>query len=616
MGDSHDSRYAADWSFHGDGPNPVPLDRVDISGFLGRYVHQNLDSLLFARESALFDDFKAKATGYQPEANTMRLAADSDVYKWLEGACYVLARTGDSRLREAIDSIASLILSSQSDDGYINTQVPPKKRFDPKVNHDLYIAGHFFEAAVAHVRATGRRDLLEAASRWADYLIEEYKKGNPYFGTVGSSEHSEYELGLLRLYRETRKKEYLDFAIALAKMSTVGPKVADIHAGAGALHAVRVGYLLSGLTDLYMETGDKELYRYLPDLWRELVETRSYATGAIGSHGEMISTEPWDLPHTQDNPDRTMGETCSSIAMVFFSWRMFSAAGKSECYDVIERIFYNHILGALVLNGMGTFYYNPMEMVGDLTGRTDHWHTPVNTRGMLPEINKTFCCMPNCWRLLGALPEYIFSRSDAGLYINLYTDSSVRHVSREGNPIKIAVETSYPHSGKIAVRCTEGGGNLSIYIRIPAWCEGAVLELPDGGRAVPEQGSYYRIDREWHGGDTVTLDLPMPIRIIQPDPRVAADTGRIVFARGPLVYCLESDDIGMPVEYALVCGDLGAVLEKSVAEWRNDLFGGVHTIRVPGDGVDLTLIPWYCRANRGVQSRWVIYLPVDSGIVT
>ena len=608
-----EQKYIADWPDKKTRCKPVPFGKVELRGFLGKYVEQNLESLLFAAESALFDGFKAKAAGRQQDDMQYRLAADSDVYKWLEGACYVYARTGNTQLREVIDNVASLIVDCQSEDGYLNTQAPPIERFDPKINHELYVAGHFFEAAAAHHLATGKSELLDVACRWADYLIGEYGQGNPYFEKVGEKEHSEYELGFLRLSRVTGKKEYLDFAVTLAKMCALGPKVSDIHAGNGSLHAVRVGYLLSGLTDLYMETGDESLYQFLPALWRELVDTRSYVTGAVGSHGEIISTEPYDLPHTQDHPDRTMGETCSSISMIFFTWRMYSLSGESEMYDVIEKILLNHIFGALALNGMGTFYYNPMRVVGDLTGRTDHWHVPACTRGMLPEINKTFCCMPNCWRFMGALPEYVFSQNREGLYINLYTESSVTHPAADGNPTTFTVETSYPQEGKIVVRCTEGGGSLNLRLRIPGWCDSASIQLPDGSASNPEKGKYFAVQHHWEVGDSLVLDLPMAIRLIQPDPRVEADRGQVVFARGPLLYCLESDDVESPVETKRTTCTPDSVAETCSSEWHPELFGGIHTLSVPGEQGDLTLIPWYCRANRSDDSRWIIHIPLSDG---
>ena len=194
-----------------------------------------------------------------------------------------------------------------------------------------------------------------------------------------------------------------------------------------------------------METGSEEMLRHLPGLWDELVDTRMYVTGAIGSHGEQISQEPYDLPHTRDNPNRSMGETCASVAMIMFSWRMHAITGDSRYFDVIENTLFNHYLGAIALNGLGTFYYNPMRVVGDQSKKTDHWHRPATARCMLPEVNRTSCCMPNCWRFLGALPEYIFSYDEKGLLVNLYTSASVRHVLTDGREIDLSVDTQYPH---------------------------------------------------------------------------------------------------------------------------------------------------------------------------
>ena len=377
------SRLVSDWPVDPARSRPAPLPDVEIGGYLGRYVHQNRDSILAALDSAIPKGFEAVAAGRPMPPEADRLAADSDLYKWLEGACYVYARTKDGQVKAAIDRIASLIIACQQPDGYINTQVPPYERFDPSIRHELYMAGHFCEAAVTHRRATGSDELVNAAKRWVDYLIGEHQAGHPYFTTSALMEHSEYEIAFLRLSRETGQAKYLDFAITLAlELGTVGPTIAEITDG-GALHAVRVGYLLAGMADLYLETGREDLAKHLKDIWAELVETRMYITGGMGSHGEHFSETPFDLPHTQDDPHRTMGETCSSIALILFSWRMHAITGSSRCFDVIETVLYNHVLGALSLDGLGCFYYNPMRMVGDMSEKTDHWHTPATSRCML-----------------------------------------------------------------------------------------------------------------------------------------------------------------------------------------------------------------------------------------
>jgi uncharacterized protein len=591
----------------------VPLTEVEVHGYLGRRIDRNVGSLLLGLKSPIPDGFIAVVAG--TEKPEYRLAADSDVYKWLEGACYVFKRTGDQEIKKAIDYIAGLIARCQHDDGYINTQVPPKKRWDPTVRHDLYIAGHFFEAAAAHFRVTGETNLLDVACRWADYLIDEYENGNAYFKTDAFKEHSEYELGFLRLYRATKNRNYLDFSITLTqKLCKVGPKVADIKAGGG-LHAVRVGYLLAGMADLYLETGSKEMLQYLPGLWEELVDTRMYVTGAIGSHGEHISAEAHVLPHSRNHPDRSMGETCASLAMIMFSWRMHAITGESHYFDVIENTLYNHYLGALALNGLGIFYYNPMRVVGDQSEKTDHYHRPATARCKLPEINRTTCCMPNSWRFLGALAEYVFSYDEAGIFVNLYTSATVRHVLADGREIALVVDTQYPHTGDVEIYFAgKTPTSFNLRLRIPGWCKSAAAEWPGQKKRSVKSGEYLEIDRMWNNGDAIHLQLDMPVRMVLPDGRVEANAGQVVFARGPILFCLEKEDVDFPVDAACVAIRPEEVEKHVEVEWHQDLLEGIHVIRVPGrvDGktVDLKLIPWSVRANRSEESRWVIFLPL------
>jgi DUF1680 family protein len=615
-----DHSYATDWPADHATSQPVPLTAIDARGYLGRYVEQNLASVLAALDSALPKGFESVAAGVPAPPETDRLAADSDLYKWLEGACYVYTRTPDATLRTEIDRIAGLILAVQRPDGYINTQVPPYERFDPSIRHELYMAGHFCEAAIAHHHATESSDLVDAARRWVDYLLAEHEAGNPYYTTSAMWEHSEYELAFLRLARLTGETKYLDFAITLAlELCHVGPKVADIRDG-GALHAVRVGYLLAGMADLYLETGRADLAEHLEALWDELVETRMYITGGMASHGEHISKLPFDLPHTQKDPDRTMGETCSSIALILFGWRIHAMTGRCDCFDTIETILYNHLLGSLSLDGLGCFYYNPLRVVGDQTMRTDHWHTPATTRCMLPELNKTSCCMPNFWRFLGALPEYLFSADEAGVFVNLYTESTLDHTLPDGRTVKLDIDTRYPHDGAIAIRFTgDAPTQFTLRLRIPQWCDAPSATLPDGSPADVTPGEYLVLDREWNPGDTVTLEFPMPVRMILPDDRIEANRGQVVFARGPIQYCLETHS-RFPVEKVRIPFGPDEVAENVSEEWRPDLLGGIVrlrlTARVNGLPATMGLIPWNVRANTEPDNaRWIIFLPLSDEVL-
>lgn len=621
--------HVADWPAERAKCRPVPMSHVRVSGFLGRRIDMNSKSILPGMESPIPRGFEARAKGKKPPPETRRLAADSDLYKWLEGACYVFAQTNDADVKKAIGHIAGLVLKCQSKDGYINTQTLAGKWVSGS-NHDLYIAGHFFEAAVAHFRATGQSDLLEAACRWADYLIRQYENKHPYFKGVGRKEHSEYELGFLRLYRATGHKRYLDFAITLAKMCTVGPKVSDVRAGGG-LHAVRVGYLLTSLADIYLETGQEDCYRYLPGLWKELVDTRMYITGGIG-YREGISRQPFFLPQSiDDHPRRDIAETCASIAMMMLSWRMHSITGQSRSFDVIENILYNHCLGSVALNHLGNFYYNPLRLIGDQTGRTDH-NGPKTARCMLPKIHSTACCLPNCWRFFGALPEYIFSYDDDGLLVNLYTSGTVHHRLADGKKIQLTIETRYPHDGKVVIRFDGNQrARFQLRLRIPAWCQKATMKF--GGREtnIIGGGKYFTFNQTWQAGDTATLTFEMPVRMVFSDPRVEANAGQVVFARGPLIYCLENQDVDFPVQLARVALRPEELKDHVRVEWRGDLLSGVNVLYLPGiiapepeqnrvsaftttssigRLTKLMLIPFYARANRSEDNRWVTFVPL------
>ncbi len=605
-------RIVSDWPAHHARLRPVPLTAIDLAGHLGRYVEQNTASVLAALDSAIPIGFEAAVAGKPMPPEADRLAADSDLHKWLEGACYTYARTGDGEIKAAIDRIAGLILACQQPDGYINTQVPPYERFDPSIRHELYNAGHFCEAAVAHHRATGEPDLLDAARRWVDYLIADHAAGNVYYEKSALWEHSEYEIAFLRLSRETGETKYLDFAITLAlELCSVGPTVAEIRDG-GALHAVRVGYLLAGMADLYLETGRDDLAAHLEDLWTELTETRMYITGGMASHGEHISKLPFDLPHTQDDPHRTMGETCSSIALILFGWRIHAMTGDSKCFDVIETILYNHLLGSLSLDGLGCFYYNPLRVVGDQSERTDHWHTPATSRCMLPKLNRTSCCMPNFWRFLPALPEYLFSADDDGLFVNLYAASQVAHALPDGREVKLTIETRYPHDGSVAVRFDGGDPvHFALRLRIPQWCTNPTAAWPGQEAHHVDGGQYLVIDRTWIAGDLVELDFPMAVEMILSDERIEANRGQVVFAYGPTLYCLEAD-AEFPLETAQVDIAPEQVAEIVTVTWSEEL-EGFNELTLPGivDGerTELTLIPWALRANRSDDSRWIIFIP-------
>ncbi len=629
---SEEAPFVGNWPHERAVWRPLSLTRVKVGGFLGRHIDaNNRSSIPAALKSPIPRAFEALSRGEPVPPECRRLATDSDFYKWLEGACYAVAYDPSLKgLRSRIDRYVDMIVSLQRPDGYLSTGISPAEPFDKRVWHDLYVAGHFFEAAVAHFRATGSRKLLQAACRLADFYLKELERGNPYFKAVGTREHPEVELALVRLARAAGEKRYLNFASAVARLYRLGPEVAEVCAGGGATHAVRFCYLMAGRAELYLETGLEEFYRFLPELWSELVRTRMYVTGGIGK-GERIPVEPYDLPQTiPESKSRDIAETCASVALMFYSWRMHGITGESRCYDVIERILYNHYLGALSPDHLAIFYYNPLKRVGDLTGVTDHGGNPVQ-RTRLPRIHSTACCFPNAWRFFAQLPEYIFSVRKNGLSVNLYTKAEARHTFENGTRILLKLSTLYPAEGNVGLTILlSRPADFELSFRVPWWCKEAVLELPDGSVRKGGGGRYLTVRRTWSSGDRLKLSLPIRPVVLASRPEIKSNRGQVAFRWGPLVYCLEKQDAG-----GIGLEDLVVLLDPSDPQSAVELAGrrirglpclkikaGRRRVFVPPEEPyfpappacpqavrEVTLIPFFLRATRSADSRWITWIP-------
>ncbi len=596
---------------------PVPLTNVRLGGFLGKRVDaNNRRSLLAGLESPIPAAFDARAAGREPPKACRRLATDSDMYKWLEGACYAIAYEPSlDRLAERVQHYADLLVAMQEPDGYLGTRLSPAEPFDTRVWHDLYVAGHFIEAAVAHHRATGRRELLDAAGRLADFYIRAWRERHPYFATVGEREHPEIEPALVRLYRATGEQRYLEFAEAVTAMSRLGPTLAEVHAGGGAQHAVRLCYLLTGAAELQLQGRPQPPREHVLALWNEILDTRMYVTGGIG-YNEVILPEPYDLPHTlEGNPHRDIAETCASVSLMMLSWRMHTLTGDSRAFDAIETILYNHYLGAIAHDHLGNFYYNPLRRVGDMTGRTDHGADPVQ-RQRLPQIHSTTCCLPNSWRFFAQLPEYAFSVNGPTVYLNLYTEATAHIRLPEGADVRIEVRTDYPHDGAIRVRVEpDRPVRLMVCLRIPAWCDAPTIRVAGDPPQPATPGRYHEVYRQWQPGDELLLDLPMPPRVIVDRPEVAANRGQVAFGRGPLIYCLEKQDAaGLDLAEIAVRLDPDDPVRSVRAAADPDL--GLHVLKVQaharGEAAasrEVTLVPFYFRANREPDTRWITFIP-------
>ena len=567
---------------------------------------------------------------------------DSDVYKWLEGVAYSLRWKPDPALEAVADGAIEEITAAQQPDGYLDTYYIinglDRRWTNLKDHHELYVAGHMIEAAVAYYRVTGKRALLDAAIRFVKHIDSVI---GPEEGKLrGYPGHPVAEMALMRLYEVTGDPMHLKLAEYFVNERGKSPlffEEEDARNGNGFYwknspfryqyyqagrpvrdqkdaegHAVRAMYLYSGMADVARVTGDGSLARACRTLWESTVRRRMYVTGAVGSseYGEAFTFD-YDLPN-----DTVYGETCAAIGLVFFARRMLQLEPRAEYADVMERALYNGVISGMQLDGKRFFYVNPLEVVPEACEKDAH------KRHVRPERQKWFgcaCCPPNLIRLLASLEDYVATRSGDTLYVNLYAGGEI-----DGGALKLKMETNYPWQGDIRLRVTEAGdAPAAVALRIPGWCPGWTLAL-NGKALEPEvKDGYATVRRAWRAGDALSLALEMPARYVRAHSRIREDAGRVALQRGPVVYCLEEADNGGALHCVLA--DTHAGID---AVYEPDTLGGVVTLTTGGfrepDGdpddapyrfgdapetrpVRLRWIPYYAWANRGVGEMrvWV-----------
>jgi DUF1680 family protein len=497
---------------------------------------------------------------------------DSDVAKLLEAAAYVVAGTRDRRVRRMLDEAVRAVVGAQQPDGYLNsyyTFAEPALRFkNLRDNHELYCAGHLIEAAVAHYQATGERAFLAAMQRCADLLAKTFgRKPGQKRGYCG---HQEIELALVKLYRATGKQSYLALAKYFldergrtphyydkeAKERGDDPKkwhfksydhlqahvpVREQQDAVG--HAVRCLYMLCGMADVAMETGDASLRAACERLWRSIYTKRMVLTGGVGTWGynEGFSFD-YDLPD-----ESAYAETCAAIASVFFNHRMLQMTGDSVYADMLERSLYNGALSGVALDGTLFFYSNPLA-VHDPRPAHQREHKEI-WDGITLHRKGWFgcaCCPPNIARLLASVGEYVYCTSPAGVHVHLYAQGTATLTVKK-TTVTLAQRTKYPWDGAVHLTVQPAKPTMfTVFLRMPGWCDNATLRVcgkeVNLGRDVRTQRGYIAITREWRRGDAIDLELAMSVQRVYAHPAARQLAGRVALQRGPLVYCLESVD--------------------------------------------------------------------------
>ena len=483
---------------------------------------------------------------------------DTDPYKVIEGASYSLAARYDPGLDQYLDSVIQIIASAQEADGYLTTCVTNKverlsgwwgsSRWEKINSHELYNSGHMYESAVAHYLATGKRTFLDVAIKNADLISEVFGPGEGQKHVP--SGHSIVEMALAKLYKVTGEKKYLDLAryfIEETGRGTDGHKLNAYSQDHMPIlqqeeivgHAVRAGYLYSGVADVASLTNDREYLRALCRIWDNMAGKKLYITGGIGSRSQGEGFGPGYELHNHN----AYCETCASIANVYWNYRMFLATGDAKYVDVLERALYNGVISGVSLVGDSFFYDNPLESMGQ--------HSRQAWFGCA-------CCPGNITRFMASVPGYMYAVQGKDIYVNLYVQGTAK-VETPAGEIILEQVTKHPWEGKIKLIVNPSvNTEFTLKLRIPGWAQDAPVPTDlysfvngKGEYAVTMNGKkvtgkpkngYVNIERTWSRGDLVEIEFPMEARQIRAHEAVADDRGKLAIQRGPVVYCIEGQD--------------------------------------------------------------------------
>ncbi|MEY4387378.1 MAG: hypothetical protein RLY20_2661 [Verrucomicrobiota bacterium] len=601
---------------------PFALGQCETSGRLKNF---DLAAEVMRRRAAGETNFQIKPPTQYP-------FDDTDVYKALEGAAFCLSVQPDAALSNRVEQFIRHVAAAQEPDGYLytfRTMHPDspghdwvgKQRWvkDPQLSHELYNLGHLYEAGFAHYQATGSRSLLDICLKSAELLEKDFGDGEPRIAPG----HEVVEMGLAKLYRETGDQRWLDLAKFFLDNRGHGSEYSQDHKPVveqdkAVGHAVRANYLYSGMADYAALSGDQRYLTAITKIWDNVVGAKLHLTGGCGARasGEAYGND-YELPH------RCYNETCAAVAFLFWNHRMFLMTGDAKYMDVFERSLYNGVLSGVSLSGDRFFYPNPLEYDG--SAKNNHGFA-----GRAPWFGCA-CCPPNVLRTLASLGDYVYATQGDKLFVNLYGQSEAT-ATIAGNKVKLEQTTDYPWDGQIKLRVTpEKPGQFTLCVRIPGWAEGKPLPsdlytyddatpakwtLKVNAKkisATPEHG-FAAINRNWKAGDEVTLDLPMPVRRVAGNPKIAATKNQVALERGPIVYAFEGVDNDSAIFDAVLPASA-----KIMPEHRQDFLGGVTVLKVTGaeraargDSGKLTTkptkllgIPYASWANRGLTPMGV-----------
>jgi DUF1680 family protein len=622
---------------------PIPFQNVNINDlFWSNWQNINQKVAIYHQYEHLEKD---------NHINNFRIAAnlnqgrhrgefyyDADVYKWLETACYILQQNNEVQLKKKVDEIIDLILNSQLNDGYINTFYSTnfiEKRFtNTTIMHELNCAGHLIQAAIAHYNATGSRKLLEGAEKFVDLIYTMFmneKKVNP-------PGHQEIELALMSLYRLTNKKKYFllaeDFidrrgkganskryifsqfrnmnstlkeAKEIALKEGESTEIEDFYANLTVKerikffysvlngtcfqldtpvrkikdpkgHAVRAMYMFCAMADIYAESGDEDLLKVLVRSWSKITEGKMYITAGIGSIKGIEGFEK----DFKLRIKRSYSETCAAVGFLMWNWRMLQITSEGKYADLIEKILYNSFLVGQSIDGKKYSYTNPLISDGDY--KREEWF-------LCP------CCPPNLVRTITSLSQYIYSKSEEGVFIHQYIGSNLQGEIK-GTSIGIHQQSQFPWRGKVNIKVLlEKDTTFNILLRIPEWAPNSQIYINQERFAVdPPSGDYLEINRNWKNNDEIVLNFKMYPQLKKGNSRVKDIKNKVCISNGPLIYCLEQKD---NKNFDIFNAKIQLNTPLTVV-YRENLLGGINVIKGKGLlGEKFTAIPYYAWNNRG-----------------
>lgn len=624
---------------HGYPIDPVPFTSVKVTDkFWGQRLQASREvtiPLAFNKceETGRYENFVKAAhpsDTYKVEGLSFD---DTDVYKTIEGASYSLQTYPDKKLQKYIDSVLVIVAGAQEPDGYLYTArtMNPKHPHNwagkerwvavENLSHEFYNLGHMIEGAVAHYQATGKRNFLNIAIKYADCVCREIGNGPQQKKYVPG--HQIAEMALVKLYMVTGDKKYLDqakffldtrgYTSRKDAYSQAHKPVVEQDEAVG--HAVRAVYMYSGMADVAAITGDSSYIKAIDKIWDNIVSKKIYITGGIGARhaGEAFGNN-YELPNQS-----AYCETCAAIGNVYMNYRLFLLHGDAKYFDVLERTLYNGLISGVSLDGGSFFYPNPLSSNGKYSRKP--WFGCA-------------CCPSNVSRFIPSLPGYVYAVKNDQVYVNLYL-SNKAELKVDKKKILLEQETGYPWNGDIRLKITQGNQDFTMKLRIPGWVRGNVLpsdlysyadnqkpayQVSVNGQTVESDvnDGYLSIARKWKKGDVVEVHFDMIPRIVKANPKVEADHGRVAVERGPIVYCAEWPDNRFNVHSIL----LNQHPQFKVTD-KPELLYGIRQITTDAQAlsydkagklvtkdVELTLIPYYAWAHRG-EGDMEVWLPID-----